>query len=190
MKAIALALALSCLALSGFSQTRVDITAVLTKDFIDSPSLDQAASALGGQQLLVGLGWEVVMDHIGIGGSYAVDFHEDSPAEWWLDWEAQAIYCSYHILGSRSLIDPFVDAGLACAGRVFLGPSGAPAERLALAIYPFASAGAALELNGLRAGAKLSYALSQGAIPATSIPAYPLGRFQVSAFAGISLGAR
>jgi hypothetical protein len=190
MKAKIAALALSCLAFSAFAQTRVDLTALIGKDFIDRPTLDQAASALEAESPFVGLGWEVVMGHVGLGGSYLVDFDEASASEWWLDWDAQALYGSYHILGARSFIDPFVDAGLGCAGRVFLGPSGEPSERLSLTIYPFASAGAALELDGLRIGAKLSYALSRNAIPATYIPAYPIGRFQATAFAGLSLGGR
>jgi hypothetical protein len=190
MKAAAIVLALSCLAFSAFADARVDLTAVIGKDFIASPSLDQAAQALEAELPFVGFGWEVLLGHVGLGGSYAVDFHKDAPSSWWLDWEGQAIYASYHILGSRSFIDPFVDAGLGCAGRIYLGPSGSPGESLALTIYPFVSAGAALELNGLRVGAKLSYALSQSAIPVTDIPEYPLGRFQVSAFAGISIGGR
>lgn len=190
MKAQLIALALSCLALSGFAQTRVDLTALIGKDFVDSPTFDQAARALGDQAPLVGFGWEVVMGHIGVGGAYAADFSEEPASAWWLDWNGQAVYASYHILGSRSFVDPFVDAGLGCAGRVYLGPGGEPDARLCLTLYPFASAGAALELDGLRIGAKLSYALSQSAIPATTIPGYPLGRFQAYAFAGLSIGGR
>jgi hypothetical protein len=130
------------------------------------------------------------MSHVGIGGAYAVDFHENPATTWWLDWEGQAIYASYHLLGSRSFIDPFVDAGLGCAGRVFLGPGSALEGKLALTIYPFVSAGAALILEGLRVGAKLSYAIDRSPIPATSIPIYPIGRFQATAFVGFSIGGR
>jgi hypothetical protein len=200
MKASAIAIALSLAALTAFAQAweaparaapaRVDLTAVIGKDFIGTPTFDQAARALEAEAPLVGFGWEVLMGRVGLGGSYAVDFNEEPSSQWWLDWEAQAIYASYHILGAKSFVDPFVDAGLGCAGRVFLGPEGDPGTRLALAIYPFASAGAALELDGLRVGAKLSYALNRSGVPVTSIPVYPLGRFQVSAFAGLSIGGR
>lgn len=193
--ALTLALALSCLAHGLAAQTRVDIGATVSKDFLASPSLDQAARALGSGEPLVGFSWEVVMGHVGLGGSYAVDFNEPLPAEWRLDWNAQAIYASYHILGTRSFLDPFVDAGLGCAGRVYLGPKDSPtasstADKLALTVYPFVSAGAAIILDGFRLGAKLSYALDASGIPATSIPVYPLGRFQASAYAGLSLGGR
>jgi hypothetical protein len=197
MKAYALtiALALFCLGQGLAAQTRVDLGAAISKDFLASPTLDQAARALGSGEPLLGFGWEVVMGHVGIGGSYAVDFNEPLPAEWRLDWNAQAIYASYHILGSRSFLDPFVDAGLGCAGRVYLGPKDSAAaspmaDKLALTVYPFVSAGAAIFLDGFRLGAKLSYALDESAIPATAIPAYPLGRFQATAFAGLSLGGR
>jgi hypothetical protein len=188
MKASAIALALCCLALSGHSETRVDLTAVIGKDFIGSPSLDQAAEALAADQPLLGFGWDVVLGHIGLGGEYLIDFNEETKDAWTLDWQGQAIYASYHFLGARMPIDPFVDAGLGCAGRVFLGPAEATGDRLTLTLYPFASAGAALELQGLRVGAKLSYALDRSPVPVTSIPLYPLGRFQVSAFAGVSIG--
>jgi hypothetical protein len=171
--------------------TRVDLSAVLNKDFIGSPSFDQAVEALNGDRPFFGLGWEVVMDHVGIGGQYLVNFHEDEPESWWLDWNGQAAYVSYHFLGARSFIDPFVDAGLGCAGRVFLGPEGEnEAARLAITVYPFAGAGAALCFDGFKVGAKLDYALKRSGIPATRIEDYPLGRFQVSVLAGVSFGAR
>jgi hypothetical protein len=188
MKASLIALALSCLAFSGFAETRVDLTAVVGKDFMDRPSFDQAARALGADAPFGGIGWEVVIGRIGIGGSYIVDFNRDEASNWWLDWEGQAAYCSYHFLGPRSFVDPFADAGIGCAGRVFLGRDASADGRLALTLYPFVSGGAALELDGLRVGAKLSYALSRNAVPVTSIPDYPLGRFQASVFVGFSIG--
>ena len=186
MKRTMIALFALC-ACAAFAQTRVDLSALVSKDFSGTPSLDQAARALEADSPFLGFGWEVVMGHIGIGGSYAVDFNENPPKTWWLDWEAQAIYASYHILGTRSFLDPFVDAGLGCAGRVYLGPGPYAEDRLALTLYPFVSAGAALILEGLRVGAKLGYALDRSAIPATEIAAYPLGRFQAQVFAGFSI---
>ncbi len=187
MKKTTIALAISCLACSAFAGTRVDLAAVLSKDFIASPSFDQAAHALGAGTPFGGFGWEVVLDHIGVGGEYSVVFDQGAPSEWWLDWETQPIYASYHIFGPKFFIDPFVDAGMGCAGSICLGPSGQAGRGLALTLYPFVSAGAALELNGLRLGAKLSYDLGQSAIPVTDIAEYPLGRFQVMVFAGFSI---
>jgi len=187
MRTAAIAIMISCLAFSAFADTRVDLTAVISKDFIASPSFDRAAHALGAETPFGGFGWEVLFGNVGIGGAYAVVFNQDAASNWWLDWETQPVYASYHLLGAKSFIDPFVDAGLGCAGSICLGPSENAGEGLALTIYPFVSAGATLELNGLRLGAKLSYALGQSAIPVTTIPEYPLGRFQLSVFAGISI---
>lgn len=182
--------ALALFSCAAFAQTRVDLDAAIGKDFSGPPSLDQAERALEADSPFLGLGWEVVMGHLGLGGSVLVDFNENPPADWWLDWDAQPLFASYHLLGSRSFIDPFVDAGLGCAGRVYLGPGPTAEDRLLLTLYPFVGAGAALVLDGLHLGAKLSYALDRSAIPATAIPAYPLGRFQAQVFAGFSLGAR
>lgn len=190
MKARALAIALLCLAVPAIAQTRVDLTAAISKDFSGVPSANQAVSALAADSPFIGMDWDVVIHHIGLGGIYAVDFHEDAPSIWWVDWAGQGLYLSYHLFEPRALIDPFADIGLGCAGRVYLGPANTGEQRLALTVYPFASLGAALDLNGLRLGAKLSYAFSRDAIPATDIPAYPIGRFMVTAFAGVSMGGR
>jgi hypothetical protein len=190
MKAKATAILLACLIAPAFSEARVDLGAVLGKDFISSPSLDQAVDAISSDDPFAGLGWEAIIGHTGFGASYLVNFYKCGDDAWWLDWDAQAAYLSYHLLGANAFLDPFVDAGLGCAGRVFLGPGsraeGAP--RLAISLYPFVSAGASVRLGGSRLGAKLSYDLDRSAIPATSIADYPLGRFQVSAFASLSCG--
>jgi len=197
MKAIHFALVLSCLAFTlaaetSATQTRVDLGAVISKDFVSAPTVDQAASTVGSGTPFGGFGWEVIMGRIGLGGSYAVAFSQNSQSGWWLDWNAPAIYTSFHVLGPRSFIDPFVNVGIGCAGRIYLGPmasfDGRPGEGLALTIFPFVSAGAALVFDGFHIGAKLGYTLGQGAVPVTVIPAYPLGRFQATAFAGFSIG--
>ncbi len=182
--------ALALLSCTAFAQTRVDLDAVIGKDFSGPPSLDQAERALEADSPFLGLGWEVLMGHLGLGESVLVDFNENPPSNWWLDWDAQALFISYHILGPKTFIDPFVNAGLGCAGRVFLGPGSSSEDRLLLTLYPFVGAGAALVLDGLHLGAKLSYALDRSPIPATAIPGYPLGRFQAQVFVGFSLGPR
>lgn len=183
-----LALIIAALAAPAFAEFRVDGTAIVGSDFISSPSFNQAAQGLGAEDATWGLGWELVVGRGGLGSDYLVRFSQDSSSAWWLDWNAQVLYASYHFLGARRFFDPFVDAGLGCAGRVFLEQGEAQAERLAITLYPFVSAGASFDLHGLRLGAKLSYALGESAIPAAGIPAYELGRFQAYAFAGFSVG--
>ena len=73
MKAILVALVLSCLASTlsaevSATQTRVDLGAVISKDFISVPSVDHAASTMGSGTPFGGFGWEVIMGRVGLGG--------------------------------------------------------------------------------------------------------------------------
>ncbi len=168
----------------------VNLVAVAGKDFIDPPSVDQVFSSLRDGPGLLGIGWEVVIKRFGMGGSYLVLFEPDSNDSWWFSWETQPFFASCHFLGGSARIDPFVDAGLGCAGKVYLGPAYIPGEKLGISIYPFASAGIALNLNAVRIGAKISAMPWQGRLPAAPIPGYEVGAFQAQVFAGVSLGNR
>jgi hypothetical protein len=218
MKAIAIALAILCLAIPAFghdrrgqvdvnvdinvdggsrpfeqavkalSEVHVNLVGVIGKDFIEPPTVDQAFSALRDDMSLGGIGWEVVIRRFGLGGDYLVHFEPDSNDSWWLDWEVQPIFASYHLFGGGAKIDPFVDAGLGCAGRVYLGPANIGGDRLGLSLYPFAGAGLALNLDSLRIGTKINYMPWQGPIPATPIAGYEVGECQLQVFAGVNLG--
>ncbi len=188
MKSKALAIILSCLAFQVFAQTRVDLTGLVSTDFIDKPTLGQAAAVLDNGNPFGGFGWEVVMGNIGLGGDYSARFEQNDSSDWLVDWNAMPLYASFHILGSRGFIDPFAFASVGCSGQVGISPG--TAGNLAISLFPIVGAGASIRLNNLRLGAKLGYSLSDSAIPATTIPAYPLGRFQLSAYAGFSIGSK
>lgn len=169
----------------------VHLTGNFSADFLGSASANQsvAALALGSQPLFWGVGWEVILGKVGFGGDYMVSFLRDSTTQWWLDWYAPALYISYHPIGANSFLDPFFEIGVGSAGRVMLArrpPAGSP--NLSLALFPFVAAGLSLDLDGLLLGAKLAYTPSISPIPATEIPRYPLGSFQVTVSAGIALG--
>jgi hypothetical protein len=170
------------------SEVHVNLVGAIGKDFIEPPTVDQAFSALRDDMSLGGIGWEVVIKRFGLGGAYLVHFEPDSTDAWWLDWEVQPLFASYHVFGGGSTIDPFVDAGLGCAGRVYLGPGAVAGDRLGISLYPFASAGLALNLDAFRIGTKLSYTPWQGRIPAAPIPGYEVGSCQLQVFAGVNLG--
>jgi hypothetical protein len=170
------------------SDVHVNLVGVIGKDFIEPPTVDQAFSALRDGMSLGGIGWEVVIRRFGLGGTYLVHFEPDANDSWWLDWEVQPIFASCHLLGGGAQIDPFVDAGLGCAGRVYLGPAMISGERLGISLYPFASAGLALNLDTFRVGTKLSFMPWQGRIPATPIAGYEVGECQLQVFAGVNLG--
>lgn len=194
MKAVYLALALTLGAITpaiadpeAGKNVRVDLTFIVNKDFSGRPSIDQAIETFGSDMPFAGLGWQVVVGHVGLGGSYLVDFIEESGSAWWLDWNAQAIYASFHLFEPRAFLDPYVSAGAGCSGQIYLGPSGDAGGDLAISLYPFLAAGCALNLEHLRVGAEMSFAPWSSAIPVTSIPEFALGAIQVSAFVGFGI---
>lgn len=171
------------------NDVNVNIIGVVGKDFIDAPTVDQVFSSLRDSPALGGIGWEVIIKSFGLGGAYLVLFEPDQNDSWWLNWETQPLFASCHLLGGGAVIDPFFDAGFGCAGRVYLGPQYISGDRLGISLYPFVSAGLAFNFDSFRIGAKLSAMPWQGRLPATSIPGYEVGAFQVQLFAGLSLGS-
>jgi hypothetical protein len=190
MKAIVLALALVPAAMP-FAGA-VHLTTDLSADFLQGTSAQQVAStfAVADQPLLWGFGWEVIPSRVGFGGGYQVSFSQDAAAGWWLNWYAPALYLSFHPVGGKRLLDPFLEVGLGCAGRVFLSalPDTVVSRSLYLALFPFVAGGLSLNLDGLLVGAKVAYTPYKAQIPVTSIPVDPLGTFQVTLSAGVSLG--
>ena len=190
LKAIVLALALVPAAIP-FAGA-VHLTTDLSADFLQGTSAQQIVATFGvaDQPLLWGFGWEVIPGHMGFGGDYQVSFSQDAAAGWWLDWYAPALYLSYHPVGGRRFLDPFLEVGMGCAGRVFLSalPNTVLNRSLYLALFPFVAGGLSLNLDGLLVGAKVTYTPWKAQIPVTSIPVDPLGTFQVTFTAGVSLG--
>jgi hypothetical protein len=170
----------------------VHLTTDLSADFLQGTSAQQIVStfAAADQPLLWGFGWEVIPHRMGFGGDYQVSFSQDAAAGWWLDWYAPALYLSYHPVGGLQFLDPFLEVGMGCAGRVFLSalPESDPSRALYLALFPFMAAGLSVNLDGLLIGAKVTYTPYKAQIPVTSIPVDPLGTFQVTLSACVSLG--
>jgi hypothetical protein len=135
----------------------------------------------------------MIIGRIGFGGDYLVSFYRDAGEHWWLDWYAPAFFLSFHPLGGRSFLDPFLELGIGSSGRVFLDPRRTavgpdPAQDLSLGLFPFAGGGVAFNLEGLLLSVKAVYTPYSSQVPVTDIPDYPLGQFQVTVSAGISLG--
>ncbi|MCX7031019.1 MAG: hypothetical protein NTU62_12995 [Spirochaetes bacterium] len=121
---------------------------------------------------------------------YLVSFSHDSHEAWWLDWFAPALSMSFHLFGAARFFDPFVQAGLGCAGRVRLGPPVGywSAEGMPyISLFPFIGGGVALNLDGFLLGARMAYTPFESPIPATPLPAYPLGQFQVTLAGGFPI---
>jgi hypothetical protein len=191
MKRILVSVILLVSAGLAFAQTEVRLTGHLALDFSERPSAREAARAFADSenQLLWGPGWEVVMDHLSLGGTYLVSFFQDETSGWWLDWYGEPLYVGYHLFGAGSFIDPFMQVGLGSAGRVTLdNETAADQDPLYLSIFPFIGGGLALDLDGFIIGGRLSYYPSITPPPTTDFQNYPLDKFQVALFAGVGLG--
>jgi len=190
LKAMVLALALAPFSSSLFAGA-VHLTTDLSADFLPATSARQIVStfAVADQPVLWGFGWEVIPGRLGFGGDYLVSFAQEVTTGWWLDWYAPALFLAWHPVGGNRFLDPYFQAGVGSAGRVRLsGLPGAVEPSLSLALFPFVAGGLNLNLDGLLIGAKAIYTPFKSAIPVTSIPVYPLGTFQVTVTAGVSLG--
>jgi hypothetical protein len=159
-----------------------------------------------------GLYSEIIINQVGFGMHGLVRFEriefEQVSDPWWLDWNA-TVFVSYHLVGTRHLLDPFIEFGLGSAGRVRLDDRGDGyweedeygdwhyvlypysehmEDDLSLSVFPVLSAGLALNLNGLLLGTRFSY--RPWIMPVAMLPDYPLGNGQVTLFGGIALGGR
>ena len=186
-------IAFSVVSVSALAESQVRLTGNLAVDFVERPSVQDVVQVFQSkdQPFFWGFGWEVVLDTIGLGGTYDVNFYEDHEGKWWLDWLTEPIYLSYHFLGGAELIDPFVEFGLGCAGRVFLqSPLSVDKDPLYLSMFPTVGIGFSAVPDRMLFGAKLNYVPTMISIPATDIDHYPLERFQVAVYAGVALGSR
>ncbi len=150
----------------------------------------QSIDAFAGpsQPPFCGVGWELVLGRVGLGGEYDVSFTRPVQGAWWLDWYTQPLFVSWHPFRTGSVVDPFVQAGVGCAGRVFIDEwTGSAASNLQLSIFPFVAGGLALDLSGFLLSGKVAYVPFMTAPPATVFSAYPLGNVQVTIAAGIAV---
>lgn len=175
-----------CLSSISYGHTRFRLHSAF--HLIDSNTVEQVNEQLTNFKeldhvILWGLGWEVIFSKIGFGGTYMVDFiEEDINNDWWLDWNGDAFYLSYHILGGSFFVDPFIELGLGCAGRIYLGYNGSYnfPENLYISVYPFITGGLAFQLDGFLISGKLKYLPDFSPLPVTPIEEYPLKNFQFS----------
>jgi hypothetical protein len=153
------------------------------------------------EDTLTGWQWEVAFRYFGLGMHYGVGFYQPETEKGWLmDWKGD-FFLSYHIMGSGSTVDPFVEVGWGNAGTTTVSsPSRyeypdweeevADGDALELALYTYVAGGVAFDLNGLLLGARVCYYPSSLAepIPATDIAMFDLADFDIGVFAGVALG--
>ena len=149
-----------------------------------------------GANLLSGLYWEVLLDHVGFGMTYLVDFQRlASPYPqmeylWFVDWVG-SFDLRYHFI-EDFILDPFLEAGVGSAGRVDISSyeeHGLPAvdSPLELSLFGQVGGGLALRLSGLHVGARLLWRFFNEIPPATQFQPYPLKGFRFDLFGGFSL---
>ncbi len=201
MRTAAVLLALTIIAPACFADCEDDPGTVFTLsgtsaiDFATLPYMEHEYRGYDDlDQPLWGIGWEVVLQRIGLGGTYMVSFSHDDRGKDLLNWYCQGFFISYHFLGGGAFLDPFIQVGAGCAGQARLHGSrdedddrhlsGSP---VSLALFPHLSAGVALDLDGFTFGGKVNYVPFQADLP-TNIHPQPVGSFQVQIFAGVTFG--
>jgi hypothetical protein len=194
---IALTVSAACFAdcWSG-SKTLFTLSGTVAQDFATLPAVkDDYRGYDRLDQPLWGIGWEVVLKRIGLGGTYMVSFSHDDQDRDLLNWYCQGFFISYHFLGGGAFLDPFIQAGAGCAGRARLKRSRDDDDEVhvtgsdvSLTLFPYLSAGVALDLDGFTFGGKLNYVPFQSEVPVTDILPQPVGSFQVQLFVGVTFG--
>jgi len=168
----------------------VHLTGSLSADSLQATGPHQSIGSFTGasQPPFAGVGWEVIIGKVGFGGEYDVNFTRMAPGSWWLDWYAQPLFLSWHPFRNGSVLDPFAQAGLGSAGRVFIDQwTGDAASNLLISIFPFVAAGLSLDLSGFLLSGKVSYVPFTTPPPATVFSSYPLGNIQATLSAGIAI---
>ncbi len=166
-------------------------------ELLDRPTLASIRQEFDqGANLLSGLYWEVLPDHLGFGMTYLVDFQKQaSPYPqldylWFVDWVG-SFDLRYHFL-KDFFLDPFLEAGLGSAGRADItsyeqhGLAGAE-NPLQLSLFAQVGAGLAFRLAGLHLGTRLLWRPFNEVPPGTQFQPYPLKDFRLDMFGGFSL---
>ena len=170
--------------------TTMTLGAVVVSDYGAMPDYKQVLAAPFGQRPFEGLEWELAIDRFGFGGTYAVNFSKDAASNWWLDWYGIPLFVSYHLFGTGDFLDPFVEAGIGCAGRVFTSTGSTADPRLLIGLFPALTGGINIDLQPLVVGGKLTWVPGVSEIPCTPLLGYPLGGVQIAFTLGYRLGVR
>jgi hypothetical protein len=192
-KSIVILFIVSILGMAAFGEVQVRLTLATAMDFMQLPDFQQVMDRFSDRVYghFWGLGWEVIIDHLSIGGNYMASFLRDQYNFWDIDWLGEALYAGYHFFGPKCFVDPFMQVGLGSAGRVDLSSEiVSPYDRLYIAIYPFVGAGLNLNFDGFVVGAKLNYLPFVGPVPVTPIKEYPVKNFQIVLSAGVGIGPK
>jgi hypothetical protein len=152
-------------------------------------------SILDSPAVFPGVYWEVILNHVGFGMTCFGKFNriEDGSSEimWEFDWIG-SIDLRYHFT-EKSFLDPFVEFGIGCAGRVELPCYNKDhdhyyedSELLMISVFFQAGGGIAVRLDCFHAGLKLLYRIMNEPLPVTTFEVYPLYKMESVLFVGVS----
>lgn len=146
-----------------------------------------------------GASWEVIINNIGFGGHYGVNFESYNSFDytnkyskiWTMDWKGD-MFISYHFFGAKSFIDPFIELGVGNAGRTYLNKleksyNSYNSYVTNMSLFPYIAAGCSFNLGGLLLGGKINYNHDGMEIPGTNFAPYELNNISITLFAGASI---
>jgi hypothetical protein len=197
MKKTILAVVLFCFLGFGVFADNVRVGLIGGVDFAEKPDCETVVEEFhSGDNVLKGFYWEVIPDHIGYGMTcnFLFDKQESLIPEvdyqWTMDWIATWDF-RYHPL-RWSFIDPFVEIGLGCAGKVDItdyeeyGLDEELAEDpLFLSLFAQVGWGLGFRLGALNVGTRVAYRFWNEPPPGTQFEPYPLDEFNVGVFGGL-----
>jgi hypothetical protein len=192
-----LAVILFCLLGFGVFADNVRFGLIGGVEFPEKPDYDTVVKEFhSGDNVLKGFYWEVVPDHIGYGMTcnFLFDRTESLIPEvdyqWTMDWIGTWDF-RYHPL-RWSLIDPFVELGLGCAGRVDITDyeeygldEDLAQDPLLLSLFGQVGWGLGLRLGAINVGTRMVYRFWNEPPPGTQFEPYPLDAFDVGVFGGL-----
>ena len=145
-----------------------------------------------------GLYWEVIIRHLGFGMTYQAKFDRQSSElpeidnEWKMTWLASWDF-RYHLF-RWFFVDPFVEAGLGCAGGIELTDyehygydEDLLEDPMMLSLFGQVGVGTAFRLDNVHVAGKLMYRFYNDIPPVTDFAVLPLKNFQFSILAGFTI---
>ena len=179
------------------SADRLRVGLIGTVELDEKPDCETVVERFhAGENVLNGLYWEVISDHVGSGMTCSLDFDRHlSPIpevdhQWTMDWVATWDF-RYHPL-RWCFIDPFVELGLGCAGKVDITDyqeygleEDDVRDPLHLSLFAQAGWGLGFRLGALNFGGRMAYRFWNAPPPGTRFDPYPLEAFNVGVFGGL-----
>lgn len=218
MKKLVLLLFITSLALPLFGDAQfrmaLDFSRGITNPTIDYEVVKNALSDFN--NVYFGAHTEVIFDVIGLGFSGLIFFKDVTIGENTnpgIAWDG-SVFLSYHLFEGGAFIDPFFEMGFGAVGNSMISGSTAPKGTFGpstwgeksvfsdnpqynssyyninaeISLYPYVGAGAALDLDGMLIGGKITYHPVELGVP--GLNPVNMDNFKVVLFGGFAIGGR